>query len=103
MRERRGWHDRLRLRARRRVIIGPIMTVNTVLPDRLCVDPASKYYDETVLSRDIGVRFNGVEHNNVHEYCISEGWVRLTIGNTVDRRGRPLTVKRQGAVEPYFK
>jgi hypothetical protein len=77
--------------------------MNTPFPDRLCVDPDSKFYDETILSREVGIRFNGVEHDNVYEYCISEGWVRTTIGNTVDRRGKPLTVKRQGTVEPYFK
>ena len=77
--------------------------MNTPFPDRLCVDPDSNFYDETILSREVGIRFNGVEHDNVYEYCISEGWVRTTIGNTVDRRGKPLTVKRQGTVEPYFK
>ncbi|MCX7051926.1 MAG: DUF3297 family protein [Proteobacteria bacterium] len=37
------------------------------------------------------------------EYCISEGWIRVTIGKAVDRRGRPLTIQRKGAVEPFFK
>ena len=35
--------------------------------------------------------------------CVSEGWVRLTVGNTVDRKGNPLTMKAQGPVEPYFR
>lgn len=73
------------------------------LPDRLSVDPDSPYYDAKVLERDIGVRFRGVEKNNVEEYCVSEGWVRLAVGKTLDRRGKQLTIKYTGPVEPYFK
>ncbi len=51
----------------------------------------------------MGVRFKGVEKNNVEEYCVTEGWVRLTVGNTTDRAGRPMTVKLRGDVEPYFR
>jgi hypothetical protein len=29
--------------------------------------------------------------------------VRLAVGNRVDRRGKALTVKLQGPVEPYFQ
>jgi len=29
------------------------------LPDRLCIDPASPYYDAAVLARDVGIRFKG--------------------------------------------
>jgi hypothetical protein len=72
-------------------------------PDRLSVNPASRYYDEGVLARGVGVRFKGVEKTNVEEYCVSEGWVRLTVGKTVDRNGAPMTVKLQGPVEPYFR
>jgi hypothetical protein len=73
-------------------------------PDRLCTNPDSPYYDAEVLARGVGVRFKGVEKNNVDEYCVSEGWVRLVVGNnTRDRRGNPLTVKLQGTVEPYFR
>ena len=72
-------------------------------PDRLCVNPKSPYHDEAVLGRGVGVRFNGVEKHNVEEYCISEGWVRLAVGRTVDRAGNPMTVKLKGTVEPYFK
>jgi hypothetical protein len=73
------------------------------LPDRLSVDPRSPYYDEKLLERNIGIRFNGAERNNVEEYCISEGWIRTAIGKTVDRKGRPLTIKLKGTVEPFFK
>jgi hypothetical protein len=72
-------------------------------PDRLAVDPASPYYDEALLARGVGVRFKGVEKTNVDEYCVSEGWVRLSVGSTLDRRGKPMTIKLSGPVEPYFK
>jgi hypothetical protein len=72
-------------------------------PDRLSVDPTSPYYDEKLLARDIGIRFNGVERTNVEEYCISEGWIRSVIGKTVDRRGKLLTITLKGKVEPFFK
>jgi hypothetical protein len=51
----------------------------------------------------VGVRFKGVEKNNVDEYCVSEGWVRLAVGKSVDRNGNAMTVKLQGTVEPYFR
>ena len=73
------------------------------LPDRLSTDPNSPFFNEEVLSRGIGVRFKGVERTNVEEYCISEGWVRLAVGNRVDRRGKALTVKLQGPVEAWIK
>ncbi|GHE70580.1 hypothetical protein GCM10019059_32910 [Camelimonas fluminis] len=80
------------------------MSEQTVTPpDRLSVDPDSPFHDEAVLARGVGVRFKGVEKTNVEEYCVSEGWVRLSVGNTVDRRGRPMAVKLKGAVEPYFQ
>lgn len=72
-------------------------------PDRLCADPDSPFYDAAVLERDVGVRFKGVEKTNVEEYCVSEGWVRLTAGTAKDRHGRPMTIKLKGEVEPYFR
>lgn len=72
-------------------------------PDRLSVDPSSRYYDEKLLTRNVGIRFNGMERTNVEEYCISEGWIRATVGKTLDRRGKPLTITLKGKVEPYFK
>ena len=71
-------------------------------PDRLCTNPRSPHYDEALLERGIGVRFNGVERHNVEEYCVSEGWVRLPVGRALDRRGQPMTMKVKGTVEPYF-
>lgn len=72
-------------------------------PDRLSVDPSSPHYDEAVLARDVGIRFNGQEKNNVEEYCVSEGWIRVAAGKAKDRAGRPITIKLKGTVEPYFK
>jgi hypothetical protein len=73
------------------------------LPDRLSVNPKSKFYHEAVLARGVGIRFKGVEKDNVEEYCVSEGWVRVTVGKTLDRHGNPLTMKYSGVVEPYFR
>jgi hypothetical protein len=72
-------------------------------PDHLASNPRSPFYDEAALSRSVGVRFNGVEKTNVDEYCVSEGWVRLTVGSGVKRDGSPMTIKLQGTVEPYFR
>ena len=73
------------------------------LPDRLSNDPVSPYYDAAVLAREVGIRFKGQERTNVEEYCVSEGWIRVVVGNTKDRHGNPLTMKIHGAVEPYYK
>ena len=73
------------------------------LPDRLSVNPNSPFYDEQLLARGVGVKFKGVDKTNVDEYCVSEGWVRLSVGTTVDRKGNPITIKLQGPVEPYFR
>ena len=72
-------------------------------PNHLSIDPDSKFFNEEILNRGIGIRFNGVEKNNVEEYSVTEGWVKVAVGKTVDRHGRPLTMKLKGKVEPYFK
>ena len=71
-------------------------------PDRLCNDPRSKFHDEALLARGIGIRFNAQERTTVEEYRVSEGWVRMAVGRALDRRGRPITLKFKGEVEPYF-
>ena len=76
--------------------------MSTTPPDRLSVNPRSPFYDEAVLERGIGVRFNGTERHNVEEYCISEGWVRLPVGKSLDRRGNAMTMKANGTVEVWF-
>lgn len=73
------------------------------LPDRLSTDPRSPYFNAEILSRDIGIRFKGVEKTNVEEYCVSEGWVRVAAGKALDRYGQPLTIKLTGTVEPYYR
>jgi hypothetical protein len=72
-------------------------------PDRLSVNPASPFYDAAALERGVGVRFKGADKTNVEEYSVSEGWVRLAVGKTVNRKGEAMTVKLQGLVEPYFR
>ena len=56
-----------------------------------------------LLERGIGIRFAGKEKTNVEEYCVSEGWIRVAAGKALDRKGKPLTIKLKGPVEPYFK
>ena len=73
------------------------------LPDRLSTDPESPFYDADILARNVGVRFKGEDKTNVDEYCVSEGWVRLAVGKTVDRNGNAMTVKYKGKVEPYLR
>ena len=79
------------------------MNATETLPDRLSTDPESPFYDEAALARGVGVRFRGAEKTNVEEYCVSEGWVRVAVGRTLDRKGNPLTLKVKGVVEPYYK
>jgi hypothetical protein len=77
--------------------------MSDTLPDRLSNNPKSPFYNEALLLRGIGVRFKGIERNNVEEYCISEGWVRVAVGNTRDRFGQPLTMRLNGEVEVYIR
>lgn len=72
-------------------------------PDRLSLDPRSEHYDETLLTRGVGIKFNGQERTNVIEYSISEGWIRVAAGRSRDRFGQPMTIKLKGKVEPYFE
>ena len=72
-------------------------------PDRLSNDPRSKYHDEALLERGIGIRFNGEERHNVEEYCVSEGWIRVQAGRALDRHGQPMTMKIRGKVEAWFR
>ena len=75
----------------------------TDFPDRLSLDPRSAHFDEDLLTRGVGIKFNGVERTGVEEYSISEGWIRVAAGRSLDRRGQPMTIKLKGKVEPYFK
>ena len=73
------------------------------LPDRLSTNPKSPFHDAALLEKGIGIKFDGEEKTNVEEYCVSEGWIRIAVGKTVDSKGNPLTIKLKGKVEPYLK
>ena len=73
------------------------------LPDRLSVDPRSKFFQREIIERGIGIRFNGKERQDVEEYCVSEGWVKVPAGRTLDRKGRPMLIKLKGQVEAFFR
>ena len=73
------------------------------LPDRLCVDPRSPHHVAAVFERDIGIRLNDKERHDVEEYCISEGWVKVPAGKTLDRKGKPLLITLKGKVEAFYK
>lgn len=77
-------------------------TMTDTLPDRLSLDPRSPFHDAALLDRGVGIRFNGQERDNVEEYSVSEGWIRVQVGRSRDRRGNPMTMKIRGVVEPYF-
>lgn len=72
-------------------------------PNQLSIDPRSPSYNEEVLLRGVGIRFNGAEKTNVHEYDVDEGWVRVEVPTAKDRRGNPMLIKLNGTVEPYFR
>ncbi len=73
------------------------------LPDHLSVDPRSPHHVKAIFEHEIGIRFNGKERHDVEEYCISERWVRVPAGKTLDRKGKPLMIKLRGAVEAFYK
>ena len=73
--------------------------MSDTIPDRMSINPASPYYNGDLLNRGLGIKLNGNEKINVQEYCISEGWIVMTVGKSVDRKGNPLTMKLKGTVE----
>jgi len=72
-------------------------------PDRLSTNSRSPHFDMEVLQRGIGIRFKGRVRNDVEEYSISEGWIRVAAGKARDRHGQPLTIKLSGEVEAWFE
>lgn len=73
------------------------------LPDHLSIDPRSPYYVAAVFEHDVGITFNGKERQDVEEYCVSEGWVKVPAGKTVDRKGNPLMIKLKGKVAAFYR
>lgn len=78
-------------------------TQRPAFPDRLSIDPRSPHHVAAVFQHDVGIRFNGKERQDVEEYCVSEGWIKVPAGKTVDRKGHPLMLKLKGQVEPFYK
>lgn len=78
-------------------------TAADVPPIHLAIDPSSPHFDADKLRRGVGIRFKGVVRTNVEEYNITEGWVRVQAGKTMDRKGRPLTIKLNGPVEAWYE
>ena len=73
------------------------------LPDHLSTDARSPHFVATVFEHDVGIRFNGNERTDVAEYCISEGWIKVPSGKTLDRKGNPLLLKLKGKVEAFYR
>ena len=73
------------------------------LPDHLSIDPRSPFHVAAVFEHDVGIRFNAKERLDVSEYCISEGWVKVPAGKTLDRKGNPLLIKLKGKVEAFYR
>lgn len=73
------------------------------LPDRLSVDPRSPYHVAAIFEHDIGIKLNDKERSDVEEYCVSEGWVKVAAGKSVDRKGKPMLIKLKGKVEAFYR
>ncbi len=78
-------------------------TERPALPDHLSIDPRSPHHVAAVFEHDIGIRFNDKERMDVEEYCVSEGWIKVPAGKTVDRKGKPLLIKLKGKVEAFYR
>jgi hypothetical protein len=73
------------------------------LPDHLSIDARSPNHVAAVFEHDVGIRLNGKERFDVSEYCISEGWIKVPAGKTLDRKGNPMLIKIKGVVEAFYK
>ncbi|VVS98240.1 DUF3297 family protein [Erythrobacter sp. EC-HK427] len=74
-----------------------------VPPDQLAIDPRSPHFDAEKLQRGVAIRFKGRVRTDIEAYSIPEGWVRVQAGKTMDRKGRPLTIKLSGPVEAWYE
>jgi hypothetical protein len=73
------------------------------LPDRLSIDPRSPHHIAAAFNRDVRIRFNDKERLDVAEYCISERWIKVPAGKTLDRKGQPLLMKLRGKVDAFYE
>ncbi len=73
------------------------------LPDRLSIDPRSPYHIPAAFQREVGIKLNDKERLDVEEYCISEGWIKVPAGKTLDRKGNPMLIKLKGKVEAFYR
>ena len=73
------------------------------LPDRLSIDPRSPHHVAAIFQHEIGIKINDKERTDVEEYCISEGWIKVAAGKTLDRKGKPMLIKLKGKVEAFYK
>lgn len=73
------------------------------VPDRLSIDPDSPYYNQELLLKGVRVKFRGEEKTNIEEFCISEGWIKVQAGKTVDRKGKPLLLTLKGDVDAWIE
>jgi predicted house-cleaning NTP pyrophosphatase (Maf/HAM1 superfamily) len=78
-------------------------TTKPPLPDRLSIDPKSPHHVAAVFQHPVGIKFNDKERHDVEEYCISEGWIKVAAGKTLDRKGKPMLIKLKGTVEAFYR
>ena len=78
-------------------------TTRPTLPDHLSSDPRSPFHIAAAFEHDIGIRFNDKDRFDVSEYCVSEGWIKVPAGKTLDRKGQPLLIKLKGKVEAFYR
>jgi Protein of unknown function (DUF3297) len=78
-------------------------TPRPALPDRLSIDARSPHHRSDMFQHNIGIRFNDKERFDVAEYCVSEGWIKVQSGKTVDRKGQPLLIQLKGRVEVFYR
>lgn len=80
-----------------------------VPPDRVSIETDSPFFNPYV--RKMGVKFNDRVIFNCKEFCTSESWVELLVplqGRGFRRgykreRGRLVSVRHYGKVEPYWR
>jgi len=66
----------------------------------LCVCRAQR---QTAFDQAIGIRFNHKERQDVGECGIREGWVKVSAGKTLDRKGHPLMITFKCRVEAFYR